>query len=108
MIVLVIGSVLIVVGAVSISFVSLAKTLEEHDKVQWLKLGSPRGTSFVDLGKTIGIFSWVLSRGFEASPSKKVQEQGKSDLTRALFAKYSMLVGVLCVFVGFALGLASI
>lgn len=105
MIILTLGVVLIVVGAVSISFSDLCRSLKLNDQNQWRVLGAPSGTSFIDLGKTIGVYSWVLGFGYEQSPNAEIVNLGKTALKRALFAKYTMAWGCLFVVSGFFMAL---
>lgn len=108
MIFIVLGFSLLAIGAVSINFVILSKLLQVHDKNQWSSLGSPQGRSFIDLGKTLGLFSWVLNRGYEQSVNEEIRRQGRVSRARAVFARYSLLVGVACLSLGFILALAGI
>lgn len=103
--ILVLGLALIIAGSLAINFVELSKSLKLHDQIQWQALGSPQGTSFADLGKSIGVMSWVLAHGYEHSPSQEVRALGAADLAKAQMAKYSLLIGALCLPVGFILAL---
>ncbi|ARU29222.1 hypothetical protein [Cellvibrio sp. PSBB006] len=105
MIILSIGMLLIVVGAVSISFSDLCCALKLNDESQWKTLGAPVGISFADLGKTIGVYSWVLGFGYEQSHNAEIVNLGKAALKKALFAKYTMMWGCIFVVLGFFLGL---
>ncbi len=105
MIILTLGMLLIVVGAVSISFPDLCRSLKLNDERQWNSLGAPNGLSFADLGKTIGVYTWVLGFGYERSPNPEVVNLGKAALKKALFAKYTMVWGCLFVAVGFFLAM---
>lgn len=108
MAVLILGAVLIIVGALAISFPELCASLKSKDPDRWKLLGSPHGYAFSDLGSTIGVFTWVLSRGFESSPSDEVGALGKKALSKALFAKYCLLAGTFLALVGFGLAVAGI
>ena len=96
---------LIVAGAVSISFSDLCRSLKLNDESQWKILGAPIGLSFVDLGKTIGVYSWVLGFGYEQSQNAEIVTLGKAALKRALFAKYTMAWGCIFVVLGFSIAL---
>jgi hypothetical protein len=98
---LVLGAVLIVVGAISISFPQLCRSLKDNDEHQWKALGSPMGLSFTDLGKTIGVYNWILDFGFEKSANVEINNLGKQALKKALFAKYTLLWGCLLLALGF-------
>ena len=101
MITLILGMALILIGAVSISFPDLCRSLKVNDERQWKALGSPSGLSFTDLGKTIGVYSWVLNFGYEASHNTEITNLGKLALKKALFAKYTLLWGCLFLVLGF-------
>lgn len=105
MIILSLGMLLIIVGAVSISFSDLCHALKLNDESQWKTLGAPIGVSFADLGKTIGVYSWVLGFGYEQSQNTDIINLGKAALKRALFAKHTMLWGCVFVSLGFFLAL---
>jgi hypothetical protein len=105
MIILILGMLLIVVGAVSISFSDLCRSLKLNDESQWKILGAPVGISFTDLGKTIGVYSWVLGFGYEHSHNAEIVNLGKAALKRALFAKYTMMWGCIFLVLGFFLAL---
>lgn len=104
MTVLAIGALLIVIGILSISFPQLANSLKANDHQQWELLGSPPPYAF---SKTIGVFSWILSHGYEKSASEEVMTLGKKALVKALIAKYSLLMGAVLLAVGFALALLT-
>jgi|SRR5690606_6076991 len=105
MVILSLGMLLIVVGALSISFSDLCQSLKLNDEGQWKTLGAPIGTSFTDLGKTIGVYSWVLGFGYEQSQNAEIVNLGKAALKKALFAKYTMMWGCIFVVLGFFLAL---
>ena len=104
MIILVLGALLIVVGVSSISFPELVNSLKENDHQQWKTLGSPPSHAF---SQTIGVFSWVLSKGYEQSASSSVIELGSKVFKKALIAKYLLLSGVVFLFVGFTITLIN-
>jgi hypothetical protein len=105
MIILSLGMLLIIVGALSISFSDLCQSLKLNDEAQWKTLGTPIGISFTDLGKTIGVYSWVLGFGYEQSQNAEVVNLGKAALKKALFAKYTMMWGCIFLVLGFFLAL---
>lgn len=107
MLVLVLGSFLIIAGVLSIRFPDLSKALFQYDMAQWERLGSPDGYSFSDLGKTIGLYSWVLSYGYQNSQSEEVQILGTQARKRAKFAKYIMQTGVALIVIGFVASLSG-
>lgn len=105
MLVLVIGSFLIITGVLSIRFPDLSKALYRYDMAQWERLGSPDGYAFSDLGKTISLYSWVLSSGYQASHCDEIQTLGAKAHKRAMISKYLMQAGVALIVVGFAAAL---
>lgn len=107
MVILSLGMLLIVIGAVSISFSDLCRALKLNDESQWKMLGAPIGVSFADLGKTIGVYTWVLGFGYEQSRNQDVVNLGKAALKKALFAKYTMVWGCIFVVIGFFLALSG-
>lgn len=107
MTVLVFGMLLILVGALSISFPDLCRSLRSKDERQWKVLNSPSGLSFTDLGKTIGVYNWVLDFGYEKSGNAEITSLGKQALKKALFAKYTLLWGCLFLTFGFFIALVG-
>ncbi len=105
MVMLSLGMLLIVVGAASISFADLCRALKLNDESQWKLLGAPSGLSFIDLGKTIGVYGWVLGYGYEHSQNPEIVNLGKVALKKALFAKYTMAWGCIFTVVGFFVAL---
>jgi hypothetical protein len=104
MIILVLGFLAILVGALSIQFPDLVKSLKENDFKQWEVLGSPPEYAF---SKSIGVFSWVLDHGYEQSSSADVKLLGAKALSKAMLAKYALLLGVALVVLGFITTLSS-
>lgn len=107
MILLAIGAVLIVIGALSISFSRFCLFLKQEDPENWRQLGSPNGYSFADMGLSAGTFSWILAQGYKHSRSEKVKKEGQRAYRKALFAKYALVAGSAFTCVGFGLALAS-
>lgn len=91
MLVVIMGGALLFVGALALRFPLLVDALQSEDRELWKILGSPPRYAF---SKTLGVFSWILARGYEQSTSALVREQGRKALPRALFAQYAMLLGV--------------
>jgi len=105
MLVLVLGALLIVTGVVSMSFPELVNSLKENDHQQWETLGSPPSYAF---SKTTGVYSWVLSKGYERSDNPEVNKLGVKALKKALFAKYALLSGVAFLVIGFIIALFNV
>ena len=105
MTVLVIGMFLVICGALSMGFPELVESIKKNDRQQWEVLGSPPAYAF---SKTIGVFSWVLGRGYEHCTNEEIVSLGRKVRPKALFAKYSMLVGVCMIAVGFVYTLATL
>ncbi|MCB2386784.1 hypothetical protein [Thalassolituus alkanivorans] len=108
MLFILIGSFLLIAGLLSINFEGLTQSLKEQDKAQWTKLGSPEGSSFIDLGKTLGMFSWVLNQGYESSESPEVKERGRSDFKKAIIARRLLLSGSSLLIIGFFAALTGV
>ncbi len=107
MAVLLLGLVLLCVGAVSINYVSLCRSLEREDRIQWRTLGEPRGYGFSDMGKSIGVYSWLLEDGHKQCGSIRIQTLGERACQRARFTKYMLLSGVSLMVLGFGMALAG-
>lgn len=105
MLVLVIGSLFVIVGAMLIRFPELCQSLRDHDAGQWQKLGSPSGLGFADLGKTAAVASWLLARGYEQSSSPLVVVAGEKFLAKARLGKFLLLSGAALLALGFILAL---
>ena len=97
MVLVIMGGLLLFAGAFALRFPQLVDALHSDDRELWKTLGSPPPYAF---SKTLGVFSWILSRGYEQSKSVAVQEQGRKALPRALFAQYTMLLGVVLLISG--------
>jgi|GEM_PF-2035121 len=95
------GIVFIIIGAVLLRFPKLCNALKEHETAYWQNIGSPGGASFADMGRSAGLFSWVLNHGYEKS-HPTVAELGQQALIKATLAKYSMLIGIFLLAVSFA------
>jgi hypothetical protein len=102
MILLVFGFLLIVIGVFNINFPALAQVLKEYDLNQYNKLGKPTGFNIMDNGKTLGLFSWVLNKGYETSNNAQILTIASKAYARALLAKYTMIGGVVLMIVGLA------
>ena len=99
---LILGSVLLLCGALALRFPLLVDALREGDPDTWKKLGSPSRIAF---SKTFGLFSWILARGFEQSASPAVRAAGRSAMRRAQFARNAMLLGATLMVAGGAIAL---
>ena len=91
MFVLVIGLVMVIVGALCFGFPELCRSLKKNDPGGWQKLGSPNGTIFSGWGNSLVVHSWILNFESEKSPNQEIKELGRRAVKKALFAKYSML-----------------
>ncbi|SHG08279.1 hypothetical protein SAMN04487965_3284 [Microbulbifer donghaiensis] len=108
MILVIVGSLIFLLGALQIRFPTLAEALKETDLETWKRLGAPSGYSFVDLGGTISLYSWILSKRFRSSSSRMVIDEGEKALSRALLAKYEMLAGLSIMILGFVVVLVQV
>ena len=91
MVLMIIGGLSFFTGVLALRFPRLVEALHGDDRPLWETLGSPPPYAF---SKTLGVFSWILARGYEQSKSALVRELGRKSLPRALFAQYAMLLGV--------------
>ncbi len=105
MVTLVLGFALIITAFLSIRFPELVRSIRENDNRQWVLLGSPGQYAF---SKTIGVYSWIIHRGYEESSSDEVKRLGQKALHKALFARHSLMFGTVFVVVGFISALFGI
>ena len=105
MILLVVGFIVIILGVLAMRYPELVSTLKEEDNERWVLIGSPPPYAF---SKTIGVYSWLQSRSYEASNSENVRILGAKARKKAQFTKYSFAVGVVLVVAGFGLSLAGV
>lgn len=97
MLLMIMGGLLLFAGVLALRFPQLVDALQSDDRELWKTLGSPPPYAF---SKTLGVFSWILSRGYEQSHSVAVQEQGRKALPKAVFAQYTLLIGVVLLVCG--------
>lgn len=107
MIVFLIGCFIFLIGVFNIRFATMANVLRQSDVSTWNSLGSPYGYSFSDLGKTISLYSWILSKKFVNSESEDIVAEGNRIFPKALLAKRVMLVGLFTMFLGLVITLAN-
>lgn len=100
MVALVLGCIFLALGVLQIRFPYLAETLKKSDPETWKRLGGPSGYSFSDLGNTISLYIWILSKGFSDSASSDILEEGKKAFAKARRAKYQMLAGLFLIVLG--------
>ncbi len=105
MIVLVLGFVFIILGVLAMRYPELVSSLKKEDENQWILLGSPPPYAF---HKTIGVYSWLQGRGYESSESATIQVLGEKARKKAVFTRYSLIIGVTCIALGFVLSLTGI
>ena len=92
--ILLLGAVVFLAGVIRIRYPELCRALKNEDPQAWETLGSPSGYSMTDMGKSIGVFSWVLAQSYEASSSREVREVGARAYKRARLSRSLMLWGV--------------
>ena len=102
MILVLLGLLLIITAFLCIQFPDLIKSLKNNDEAQWKLLGSPSVYAF---SKSLSVFSWIIHRGFEKSPSPEVIEQGKIAYKKALILKYTLIAGLILLLLGFGLAI---
>lgn len=102
MVVLVLGCFLLLGGVLLIRFPQFVALLRDNEPEQWQLLGAPPAHSF---SKAIGVFNWVLARGYERCHDSSIVCEGRVVYRKALLAKQLMLAGVAFIVVGFCLQL---
>ncbi|WP_231758790.1 hypothetical protein [Microbulbifer elongatus] len=107
MVVTIFGCLVFVVSVLQIRFPSLADALKKSEPEIWEKLGSPSGYSFSDLGNTLSLYSWILSRKFLDSDESEVLEEGEKALTKARRVKYGLILGLAIMLSGLTLALVQ-
>lgn len=104
MILLVIGFFVIVSGILAMGYPELVQALKEEDSETWHALGSPPPRAF---HKTIGVYLWLLGKGYQSSKSENVRILGEKARPRSKFTKMALLLGVGLIILGFGLALAG-
>ena len=107
MVVTIFGCLVFVVSVLQIRFPSLADALKKSEPEIWEKLGSPSGYSFSDLGNTLSLYSWVLSKKFLDSDKSKILEEGERAFAKAHRVKYGLIFGLAIMLSGLALALVQ-
>ena len=102
--VLAIGIVLLLVGIAFMGLPELNRTLKRYDRPQWDSLLGSQ-TSFMASFDRLTLFSWTLSRGYEASENIDIQYVGHQAYKQATRVKYTMLTGVSLIIIGFVITL---
>lgn len=105
MFITILGFAIVVSTCFQVCFPDLVKALKANDNDRWFTLGSPPE---YDFSKSFGVFSWVLAHGFEQSNSREVVSLGARAYKKALTLKYSLVLGLLLVGVGFVMALLGI
>ncbi len=100
-----IGFIVIIIGVLAMRYPELVSALKEEDNENWILVGSPPPYAF---SKTIGVYSWLQSKSYEASCSDNVRTLGAKAYNKALFTKYSLAVGVVLIVAGFGFSLAGV
>lgn len=105
MVVLVLGFLILISGVLVIHYPNLVVSLKNQDPEQWKTLGSPPEVAF---SQSLGVMFWVLSRGYRNSKSSDVQALGAKAFRRAVYTKYSFLLGISLIVVGFFLAVMGV
>ena len=103
----ILGCVIFAISVLQLRFPILAEALKESEPEIWKRLGSPSGISFSDLGNTLSLYSWILSKNFLNSESSHVQKVGKRALTKARRIQYGLILGLVLLFSGLAMALVQ-
>jgi len=88
------GLVLFFIGLALIRFPEFCQQLKALDPQQWQRLDSPLGYSFIDQGKTIGLFSWLLAGDYKNLNNEQLAPLAQTAYQKAVWAKYLMLSGI--------------
>ncbi|AFU98769.1 hypothetical protein [Simiduia agarivorans] len=90
------GLLMLVFAFLLVRFPLLAEALRQHHSQLWLQLGRPEPWSF---HQSLGLFSWVLARGFDQTPGLLIL--GEQALVRARWARSLFVVGFGCLVLGY-------
>ncbi|WGL17718.1 hypothetical protein PVT68_05335 [Microbulbifer bruguierae] len=107
MLVTILGCMIFFISVLQIRFPNLAGALKESEPVMWKTVGSPSGFSFSDLGNTLSLYSWVLSRKFLGSDSSRVLREGERAFIKARRIQYRLILGLAFSFVGLVMSLVQ-
>ncbi|WP_346836598.1 hypothetical protein [Microbulbifer sp. SAOS-129_SWC] len=105
MIVTIFGCLIFVASVFQIRFPNLAVLLRNEESATWKSLGAPLGFSFTDLGNTLSLYSWVLSKKFLESENPEIVEEGKKAYIKAHRIKYGLILGLTTIIMGLAVDL---
>lgn len=90
------GLVMLMAAFLLVRFPLLAEALRQHHSQLWLQLGRPEPWSF---HQSLGLFSWVLARGFDKTPG--LLTLGEEALVRARWARTLFVAGSACLVSGY-------
>lgn len=96
MVLVTVGLLMLVAAFLLVRFPLLAEALRQHHTPLWRQLGRPEPWSF---HQSLGLFSWVLARGFDQTPG--LISLGEEALTRARWARSLFAVGAACLVLGY-------
>lgn len=105
MILAILGCVIFVVSVFQIRFPVFAILLKKAEPETWKYLGAPLGGSFADLGNTIALYSWILSKKFLDSGNPEIVEEGKRALVKARRVQFGLVLGLAAMVTGFTVAL---
>ncbi|WP_295802206.1 hypothetical protein [uncultured Microbulbifer sp.] len=107
MIVTIFGCLIFVVSILQIRFPNLAVLLKNEEPTTWRFLGAPSGFSFADLGNTLSLYSWVLSKKFLDSNNPEIVAEGKRAHIKARRVRYGLILGLIIMIAGLAMALVQ-
>lgn len=105
MLVAVLGCLIFVVSVLQIRFPGLAVMLKNTEPEIWKSLGAPSGFSFTDLGNTISLYTWILSKRFLDSDNPELVEAAKRAHAKARRVQCGLILGLIMMVAGFAVAL---
>jgi len=98
--VIAIGFLVLFFGIAFMGMPDLNRTLKLHDREQWNALLGSQGTFMASFDR-LTLFSWTLSRRFEISDNIDIQYAGHQAFKQATRVKYTMLLSISLIIIGF-------
>ena len=105
MIITIFGCLIFLVSVLQIRFQNLAALLKNYEPATWKSLGAPSGFSFADLGNTIALYSWILSKKFLDSDNPEIIAEGERAHIKTRRIKYGLILGLAIMVTGLAVTL---
>lgn len=100
MTVLAMGFVVLFIGIAFMGLPELNRTLKQHDRQQWDSLLGSQGRFMASFDR-LTLFSWTLSRRYEVCDNIDIQYAGQQAFKQATRVKYTILLGISLIIIGF-------